>query len=103
MRHLLTTTGPIAVSLLAQIAYQLVDLFYITGTGMAATAGVSAAANAIFVIGALAQVLSTGTVALVAHAVGRKDRAKANLLFHKSMILSLTCGLLMTPTVLASA
>jgi putative MATE family efflux protein len=102
LRHLLITAGPIAVSLLAQIAYQLIDLYFITATGMAATAGVNAAANAIFLIGALAQVLSTGTVALVAHAAGRKDRADANLLFHQSMALSLACGLVMTLLILAS-
>src|SRR2546423_6456773 len=36
--------------------------------------------------------LGVGTVALVSHAVGRKDQAEANLLFTQSVLLSAICG-----------
>jgi putative MATE family efflux protein len=50
------------------------------------------------------QVVSVGTVALIAHAVGRKDQADANLVFNQSLGLSVVCGLstLVAGTMLAS-
>src|SRR5229473_7832262 len=60
----------------------LIDLYFVGGLGDAAIAGVGAAGNAGFLINALTQVLSVGTVALISHAVGRKDRADANLVFN---------------------
>src|SRR5262249_15877319 len=47
-----------------------------------------------FLVNALMQVLGVGTVALVAHAVGRKDRRAANLVFNQAVVLSVLCGLL---------
>src|SRR5256885_6497886 len=38
--------------------------------------------------------LGVGTVALVSHAVGRKDQAEANLVFNQSVLLSAICGVL---------
>jgi Na+-driven multidrug efflux pump len=46
------------------------------------------------VILALTQMLGVGTVALVSHAAGRKDKAEANLVFNQSVLLSAVCGLL---------
>src|SRR5437773_11400159 len=43
---------------------------------------------------ALTQMLGVGTVALVSHAVGRKDQAEANLVFNQSVLLSAICGVL---------
>ena len=43
---------------------------------------------------ALMQVLGVGTVALMAHAVGRKDRDDANLVFNQAIVLSVLFGLL---------
>jgi putative MATE family efflux protein len=40
------------------------------------------------------QVLGVGTVALMAHAVGRKDRDDANLVFNQSVVLSVLFGIL---------
>jgi putative MATE family efflux protein len=42
----------------------------------------------------MTQMLGIGTVALVAHAVGRKDQAGANLIFNQSVFLSAVCGVL---------
>jgi len=71
----------------------LIDLYFVGGLGDAAIAGVGAAGNAGFLINALTQVLSVGTVALIAHAVGRKDRADANLVFNQSLGLSAFGGI----------
>ena len=48
------------------------------GLGEAAIAGVGAAGNTGFVVSALTQVVSAGTLAAVSHSVGRKDQAAAN-------------------------
>jgi putative MATE family efflux protein len=72
---------------------QLIDLYFVSYLGDAAIAGVGAAGNAGFLINALTQVLSVGTVALIAHAVGRKDRADANLVFNQSLGLAAASGI----------
>jgi putative MATE family efflux protein len=73
---------------------QLIDLYFVSGLGEAAIAGVAAAGNTGFLISALTQVLGVGTMALVSHAVGRKDQADANLVFNQSLGLSVVCGIL---------
>jgi MATE family, multidrug efflux pump len=92
--HLVATAVPIAVGMLFQTLYLLVDLYFVSPLGDAAIAGVSTAATATFVILALTQMLGVGTVALVSHAVGRKDQAGANLIFNQSVLLSAVCGAL---------
>ena len=92
--HILTMAPPIVVGMITIMICQLVDLYFVAGLGDAAVAGVAAAGNAGFLINALMQVLGVGTVALIAHAVGRKDRLDANLVFNQSIVLSVLCGLL---------
>ena len=41
---------------------------------------------------AITQVLGVGTMALIAQASGRKDRADANLIFNQSLVLAAVCG-----------
>lgn len=91
--HILTMAAPAGVSMVAHIAYQLIDLYFVTRIGAAAAAGVNAAGNALLVITALAQVLIAGTLALVAQAVGRTDRVDANLVFNQSMTLAVVCAI----------
>jgi putative MATE family efflux protein len=93
-RWLVVTAVPIAIGMLFQTLYLLVDLYFVSGLGDAAIAGVSSAGTAGFVILALTQMLGVGTVALVAHAVGRKDQAAANLIFNQAVLLSAICGVL---------
>jgi putative MATE family efflux protein len=93
-RHILVMAAPIALGMLMQVLYQLIDMYFVTGLGDAAVAGVGAAGNATFIVLALTQVLGVGTVALIAHAVGRKDQADANLVFNQSIGLSVVCGVL---------
>src|SRR5205085_4406217 len=85
---------PIAIGMLFQTLYFLVDLYFVARLGEAAIAGVSTAGTISFVILALTQMLGVGTVALVSHAVGRKDQAEANLVFNQSVLLSAICGVL---------
>src|SRR5215813_1585538 len=92
--HILGMAPPIVVGMVTIMICQLVDLYFVAGLGEAAVAGVAAAGNAGFLINGLMQVLGVGTVALIAHAVGRKDRLDANLVFNQSIVLSVLCGLL---------
>ena len=94
MRQLIAMAVPIALGMLFQTLYLLVDLYFVSGLGDAAIAGVSSAATAGMVIMALTQMLGVGTVTLISHAVGRKDQPAANLVFNQSVLLSAVCGLL---------
>jgi putative MATE family efflux protein len=98
VRHLLLMAGPIAIGMIFQTLYYLVDLYFVAQLGDVAVAGVSAAGNATFVVMALTQVLGVGTVALISQAVGRKDQPEANLIFNQSLLLSAVFGVI---TVLA--
>lgn len=92
-RHILTMAAPIAIGMIFQALYFLIDLYFIGELGAHALAGVGVAGNAAFLVMALTQVLGVGTVALISQAVGRKDRAEANLIFNQSLMLALLVGL----------
>ena len=92
--HILNMAPPIVVGMITIMICQLVDLYFVSGLGDAAVAGVAAAGNAGFLVNALMQMLGVGTVALIAHAVGRKDRDDANLVFNQAVVLSVLFGLL---------
>lgn len=87
-RHLLVMAVPMAIGMVVQTMYYLVDLYFVARLGDTAIAGVSAAGNATFIILALAQMLTVGTVTMVSHAVGKKDREQANLVFNQSVVLA---------------
>ena len=89
--NLVQMAVPIAVGMLAQTLYFLVDLYFVAQLGDAAIAGVSAAGLAMFIVMALTQALGVGTAALVAQAVGRKDPNDANLVFNQSLVLAAIC------------
>ncbi len=95
--HIAAMATPIAVGMLVQTLYFLVDLYFVSRLGGVALAGVSAAGNAMFLVLALSQMLSVGTVAVVSHAAGAKDRPGANLAFHQAVMLA---GLLAGATLL---
>ncbi|MGD2116433.1 MAG: MATE family efflux transporter, partial [Acidobacteriota bacterium] len=84
-KHLLRLAAPIAAGMMFQTLYYLVDLYFVSRLGEAAVAGVSTAGNLQFVVIALTQVLGVGTMTLIAHAVGRRDRDDANLVFNQSL------------------
>jgi putative MATE family efflux protein len=92
-KNILQMAVPIAAGMFFQTLYFLIDLYFVAGLGDAAIAGVGAAGNVMFIVFSLTQVLGVGSVALIAHAVGRKDRADASLIFNQSLVLSATCAL----------
>ncbi|MGB8377565.1 MAG: MATE family efflux transporter [Rhodanobacteraceae bacterium] len=92
--HLVRLAVPIALGMLFQTLYVLVDLYFVAHLGDAAIAGVGAAGNVQFLVMALTQVLGVGTMALIAQASGRKDRIDANLIFNQSLLLALVCAVL---------
>src|ERR1700682_2268863 len=93
-KNILQMAVPIAAGMFFQTLYFLIDLYFVAGLGDAAIAGVGAAGNVMFIVFALTQVLGVGTVALISHAVGRKDQADATLIFNQSLVLSGTCALI---------
>ena len=97
--HISTMAPQIFAGMIMIMLCQLIDLYFVSDLGDAAIAGVGAAGNAGFLINALMQVLSVGTVALISHAAGRKDQADANLVFNQSLGLSAACGLFMASSV----
>jgi putative MATE family efflux protein len=92
VRNIISMAVPIAAGMLFQTLYFLVDLYFVAAIGDAAVAGVSAAGTLMFIVMALTQVLGVGAVALISQAVGRKDRAEANLVFNQSVVLALVCA-----------
>jgi putative MATE family efflux protein len=92
--HIISMALPTAAGMLFQTLYYFIDLYFVARLGDAAVAGVSAAGNAMFIVLALTQVLGVGTVALISHAVGRKDQQDATLIFNQSLLLAALCGVI---------
>ncbi|MFV1985665.1 MAG: MATE family efflux transporter [Gemmatimonadota bacterium] len=90
--HIARLAIPIAVGMVFQTLYYLVDLFFVAQIGEAAVAGLTSAGNIQFLIMALTQVLGVGTMALIAQASGRKDRDDANLIFNQSLAIGGVCA-----------
>ncbi len=108
-KHILRLAIPMAAGMIFQTMYYLVDLFFVAKLGDATVAGVSSAGNVQFVVMSLTQILGVGTMALIAQAVGRKDRDDANLVFNQSTLLAAACsvlvlvgGLILSPVYMAA-
>ena len=69
--HIMRMAVPIAVGMIFQTLYVLVDLYFVAQIGEAAIAGVGAAGNVQFLVMAITQILGVGTMALIAQASGR--------------------------------
>ncbi len=93
-KHLLKTASFMLVTMLVQTLYFLVDLYWVGRLGTEAVAAVGIAGNLSFVVLALTQMLGVGTTTVVSHAVGRKDRAAALLLFNQSQVMAMLVGVL---------
>ena len=89
--HLFAMALPITIGMLVQTLYLMVDLYFVSGIGKEAVAGVAAAGNVTMLVIALTQMLGVGTVTLVSHALGAKDRATASRVFRQSMLLGIAC------------
>jgi putative MATE family efflux protein len=91
-RHLLKTTSFMLVTMLFQTLYFLVDLYWVGRLGKEAVAGVSVAGNLTFIVLAVTQMLGVGTTALISHAAGQRDQARARLVFNQAITLSFVVG-----------
>ena len=92
-KHIVRLAIPMAAGMIFQTMYYMVDLFFVARLGDAAVAGVSSAGNVQMIVMSLTQVLGVGTMALIAHAVGRKDREDANAVFNQSTLMAFACGI----------
>ena len=88
-KHILQLSIFLAVSMVFQTLYYLVDLYFVSRIGKEAIAGVGLAGNLMFVTLALTQMLGVGTATLISHAAGRKDQARAQLVFNQSFVFSM--------------
>src|SRR3970282_1628577 len=86
--HIARLAAPIAAGMVFQTLYYLVDLYFVARLGGTAIPGVSAAGNVQFVVIALTQILGVGTMVLVSHVSGRKDRNDANLIYNQSLLMA---------------
>lgn len=88
-RHLLSMAAFIAVGLVFQTLYFLVDLYFVSRLGPSAIAGVSSAGTVFFLAMGFTQLIGIGAMSLIAQAMGAKDHGGANLLGNQALSLSL--------------
>jgi putative MATE family efflux protein len=91
-RHVLHLAVFLAVSMVFQTLYYLVDLYFVSRLGKEAIAGVGLAGNLMLVVLALTQMLGVGTTALISHAAGQKDQPRAQMVFNQSFVLAVLVG-----------
>lgn len=107
--HLLGMAGFIAVGLIVQTLYFLIDLYFVGSLGSHALAGVSTV-GIVWMLGmGAAQILGIGALSLVSRAIGAKQTHDAQLVFDQALGLSLvaavsvlTVGYLLAPVFLAN-
>jgi putative MATE family efflux protein len=92
-KHLLNMSAFMAVSMVVQTLYLLADLFWVGRLGREAIAAVGVAGNLNMIVLAVTQMLAVGTTALIAQAAGRKDQARAELVFNQSWVMSIWIAL----------
>ncbi|MFL5467619.1 MAG: MATE family efflux transporter, partial [Gemmatimonadaceae bacterium] len=92
-RHLLKTTSFMLVTMIFQTLYFLIDLYWVGRLGTHAVAAVGIAGNFTFIVLALTQMLGVGTTTVVSHAVGRKNRDDAQLMFNQAQVLAIVTGI----------
>ena len=91
--HIASMSIQMAIGILVQTLYFFTDLYFVSKCGDTSIAGLSTAGNLWFMVLALTQILSVGTVAMVSHAVGAQQRDRANLVFNQALTISLVIGM----------
>jgi putative MATE family efflux protein len=91
-RHVVELAAFIALTMVFQTLYFLADLYFVGRLGKEAVAGVGLAGNLMFIVLALTQSMSVGATSLISQSLGRKDRARAQLVFNQAMVLSNLTG-----------
>jgi putative MATE family efflux protein len=87
-------TAPMLVSAVLQNTQSLIDLFWVGGLGSKAVAAVAMSATILMVLFPMLMGLSTGTIALVARAVGAENFEEASEAASQSLMLAFLLGLL---------
>ena len=90
--HLIRFASFIALTTVFQTLYFLIDLYFVGRLGRDAIAGVGLAGNLAMLVLALTQSLGVGATALVAQAMGGKDRPRAEIVFNQAFVLSSIAG-----------
>jgi putative MATE family efflux protein len=86
---------PIMAGAALQDLFTLADLFFIGRLGHIAVAALSISGVILAVIMMAAIGISTGTTALIAHYIGKKDYKSADNVLFQTIVLSVVCSLLM--------
>jgi putative MATE family efflux protein len=86
---LLSMGAFIAITMVVQTAYFLVDLYFVSQLGKEAVAGVSTAGNITFLGMAVSQAIGVGVTSLAARAIGAGDQGAANLVFNQGLGMGL--------------
>jgi len=89
----LKTTSFMLVTMIFQTLYFLIDLYWVGRLGTHAVAAVGIAGSSTFIVLALTQMLGVGTTTVVSHAVGRKNRDEAELMFNQAQVLAVVTGI----------
>lgn len=92
--HLLSMGTFIAITMLVQTAYFLVDLYFVSQLGKEAVAGVSAAGNIMFLGMAIGQIIGVGVTSLASRAIGAGDEPGANLSFNQGIGMAFVVAVL---------
>ena len=80
-KHILFMAIPIAINMILQTMTNLVDVYFVGQLGEHALAGVSTSGNINLINMLVTQVLFIGLMAIVSHAVGRKDFEEAKRIY----------------------
>jgi putative MATE family efflux protein len=91
--HVLQFAAFIAMTTAFQTLYFMADLYFVGRIGKEAIAGVGMSGNLAFLVLALTQSLGVGATALIAQSIGRKEPARAELVFNQALVLSCLTGL----------
>jgi putative MATE family efflux protein len=82
-----------AVSMVMQTLYLLLDMYWVGHLGKEAIAAVGVAGSLMMIVLALTQMLGVGTTTLISQAAGRKDQPHAELAFNQSFLMSILIAL----------
>lgn len=87
--HLLRMSGALLLNALTGTVFSLVNIYWLGRLGVTAQAAVTMAAIPVMLVLTLLPVLSMGAGVLISHAVGAKDRERANRVFNEAFGASL--------------
>ena len=94
-RGLLSLAGPMFASAMLQNAQSLIDLFWVGRLGSAAVAALAMSGTILMLLFPVVMGMSTGTVALVARAIGAGRDEEASHAASHSLFLGLVSGIVM--------